>query len=184
MKEMRTASTSIGTSSPTVGFDLQDQVIFGLWQAEHAMRLAIDSALADKELGDLQISLPQFGTLTWLEREPGLSTADLARYNRVSPQNMGMAVTRLISLGYIERTPPRRGRVAELRLSEAGREVLAEAAVRVERVQQQMLNGLTPEERELLPDILSRCRRALQPLGRRSRGFDAEMAAMDGNGDL
>ncbi len=136
--------------------DLRNQSIYALWQAEHAMRLAVDTAL-----NELDISLPQFGTLTWLSQEPGLSTADLARLNRVSPQNMGMAVTRLLSLGYIERTPPRRGRVAELRLSEKGAQVLATAEGRVARVQEQMLSGLTDAEREALPGILGRCRKAL-----------------------
>ena len=136
--------------------DLRNQSIYALWQAEHAMRLAVDAAL-----GEMGISLPQFGTLTWLSEEPGLSTADLARLNRVSPQNMGMAVTRLLSLGYIERTPPRRGRVAELRLSERGAQVLATASGRVAQVQEQMLSGLSASEREALPDMLSRCRMAL-----------------------
>jgi len=136
--------------------DLRNQSIYSLWQAEHAMRLAIDTAL-----NDLDISLPQFGTLTWLSQEPGLSTADLARLNRVSPQNMGMAVTRLLSLGYIERTPPRRGRVAELRLSEKGAQVLAAAASRVSQVQERMLSNLTAAEREALPGMLDRCRKAL-----------------------
>ncbi|MFM9106475.1 MAG: MarR family winged helix-turn-helix transcriptional regulator [Chloroflexota bacterium] len=136
--------------------DLRNQSIYALWQAEHAMRLAIDTSL-----GELGISLPQFGTLTWLSQEPGLSTADLARLNRVSPQNMGMAVTRLLSLGYIERTPPRRGRVAELRLSEKGANVLAAAAGRVAQVQERMLSDLSAAEREALPGILTRCRKSL-----------------------
>lgn len=146
-----------------VDVDLRRQVVFSLWQAEHAMRLAVDTALAD-----LAISLPQYGALAWLAREPGLSTADLARLNQVSPQNMGMAVTRLLSLGYIERTPPRRGRIAELRLSARGREVLAKAAERVARVEERLLTRLTPAEREALPDLL---RRAREGVARDIRAF-------------
>ncbi len=144
------------TAGSAESLDLRNQSIYALWQAEHAMRLAIDTAL-----DDLAISLPQFGTLTWLSQEPGLSTADLARLNRVSPQNMGMAVTRLLSLGYIERTPPRRGRVAELRLSDKGTQVLTTAQGRVSQVQEQMLSTLSAAEREALPGILARCRKSL-----------------------
>ena len=121
------------------------------------MRLAVDVVLRE----DLKLSLPQFGTLTWLAQEPGLSTADLARLNRVSPQNMGMAVTRLLSRGYIERTPPRRGRVAELRLTESGLTALKDAAARVQLVQEKMMSGLTKTERDELPGMLNRMRRAL-----------------------
>ena len=138
-----------------VDMDLRQTTVYALWQAEHAMRLAVDFALAD-----LGISLPQFGTLMWLSREPGLSTADLARLNHVSPQNMGMAVTRLLSFGYIERTPPRRGRVAELRLSEKGQEVLEAAMARVADVQDRIHADLTEKEREALPGMLTRVRLA------------------------
>jgi DNA-binding MarR family transcriptional regulator len=168
--EFIVSSTSKGPST-----DLRNQSIYALWQAEHAMRLAID-----ERLRDLQISLPQFGTLTWLSQEPGLSTADLARMNRVSPQNMGMAVTRLLSLGYIERTPPRRGRVAELRLSEKGAEVLAAAVQQVALVQEQMLSGLSDAERAALPNILTRCRTALAPEPRgRMSSLNSQRAAAD-----
>ncbi len=144
------------TDTPdAIGMDLRQTTVYALWQAEHAMRLAVDFALAD-----LGISLPQFGTLMWLAREPGLSTADLARLNHVSPQNMGMAVTRLLSYGYIERTPPRRGRVAELRLSDKGHEVLSAAIVRVAKVQETLHADLTETERESLPGVLTRVRLA------------------------
>lgn len=142
-------------TSEAVNMDLRQTTVYALWQAEHAMRLAVDFALAD-----LGISLPQFGTLMWLSREPGLSTADLARLNQVSPQNMGMAVTRLLSFGYIERTPPRRGRVAELRLSAKGEEVLAAAMERVADVQERLHADLTESEREALPGMLTRVRLA------------------------
>lgn len=144
------------TETPdAIGMDLRQTTVYALWQAEHAMRLAVDFALAD-----LGISLPQFGTLMWLAREPGLSTADLARLNHVSPQNMGMAVTRLLSYGYIERTPPRRGRVAELRLSDKGHEVLSAAMDRVATVQETLHADLTEAERESLPGMLTRVRLA------------------------
>lgn len=133
--------------------DLRETTVYALWQAEHAMRLAVDAALAD-----LGISLPQYGALMWLLREPGLSTADLARLNQVSPQNMGMAVTRLMSLGYIERTPPTKGRVVALRLSDRGRETLERAIGRVEGVQRRLHAGLSEQERAALPRMLVRLR--------------------------
>lgn len=144
------------TETPeAAGVDLRQTTVYALWQAEHAMRLAVDSAL-----GDLGISLPQFGSLMWLAREPGLSTAELARKNRVSPQNMGMAVTRLLSYGYVERTPPKRGRVAELRLSEKGAEILALATERFIQVQDLLHADLSEREQEQLPRMLNRVRLA------------------------
>lgn len=137
--------------------DLEREVPYALWQAEHASRLALDHALAG-----LDISLTQFGALVHLAREPGLSTAELARRNLVTPQNMGMAVGRLETHGYLRRTPPSFGRVAELHLTPKGHEVLRQAVGRIQGVQARMTDLLTPAEQAALPDLLRRCRLGLQ----------------------
>lgn len=131
-------------------------VLYALWQTEHAMRLTINGALTR-----LGLSLPQFAALAWLGSQSGLSTADLARLNRVSPQNMGAAVDRLCSFGYLERIPPRHGRITELRLTDRGREALRTATAQVAAVEEKMLGHLDDIERAALPDLLRRCRAGL-----------------------
>lgn len=124
-----------------------------LWRTAHAMQLAMDAALAP-----LELNLPQFAALLHLVRDPGLSTADLARLNLVSPQGMSMNVSRLEAKGLLERSRHRvHGRITELRPTQRGREVLAEALERVVGVEERLLSGLTAQERDALPDVLHRC---------------------------
>jgi len=136
----------------TVGSPL----LYALWQAEHAMRLEVD-----RTLDEFELSLPHYATLSLLAQRPGQSTADLARFNQVSPQNMGMAVTRLVSLGYIHRADPVRGRIAELSLTPQGKQVLAKAQSRVAAVEKRALKGLSATEEKALPVILRKMRESV-----------------------
>lgn len=131
-------------------------LLYALWQAEHAMRLEVDKAL-----DELNLSLPHFATLSLLAQRPGQSTADLARFNQVSPQNMGMAVSRLSSLGYIRRQDPVRGRIAELYLTERGRQVLAKAQTRVAAVERRAFKALNAGEQKSLPTTLRKLRESV-----------------------
>lgn len=52
----------------------RNQLGYVLWQLQHRIKLA-----QERELAELRLNLPQFATLLHLSREPGLSTAALAR---------------------------------------------------------------------------------------------------------
>ena len=87
-----------------------------LVQAHHAFAVAMDVALRPAGL-----SRAQFGTLSVVVRQPGLSSADLARVVMVTPQAVNLLVTSLERDGLIERRPRRNhGRILEIHPTREG----------------------------------------------------------------
>jgi DNA-binding MarR family transcriptional regulator len=82
-----------------------------LTQAERAFGAAMEAAV--REAGGM--SRAQFGTLSVVVREPGLSAADLARAVMVTPQAINLLVNGLEREGLVERRPhPTHGRILEI----------------------------------------------------------------------
>jgi len=91
-----------------------------LLQAQHAFASAMESAL--RPFG---LSRAQFGTLSVVVRQPGLSSADLARAVIVTPQAINLLVAGLERDGFIERRPhPTHGRILEIHPTRKGRRTL------------------------------------------------------------
>lgn len=89
---------------------------FLLVQAHRSLRNAMDAALRPSGL-----SSAQFGALSVIVREPGLSAADLARVVPVTPQAVNLLVTGLERDGLVERRPhPTHRRILEIHPTEAG----------------------------------------------------------------
>lgn len=89
---------------------------FLLVQAHRSLRNAMDAALRPSGL-----TSAQFGTLSVIVREPGLSAADLARVVPVTPQAINLLVSALERDGLVERRPhPTHGRILETHPTEAG----------------------------------------------------------------
>jgi DNA-binding MarR family transcriptional regulator len=87
-----------------------------LVQAHHAFASAMDAALRPSGL-----SRAQFGTLSVVVRQPGLSAADLARAVMVTPQAINLLVTALERDGLVERRPhPTHGRILEIHPTKLG----------------------------------------------------------------
>ena len=87
-----------------------------LVQAHHAFATAMEAALQHSGL-----SRAQFGTLSVVVRQPGLSAADLARTVMVTPQAVSLLVTSLERDGLIERRPRRNhGRILEVHPTREG----------------------------------------------------------------
>ncbi|MGI4984093.1 MAG: MarR family winged helix-turn-helix transcriptional regulator [Janthinobacterium lividum] len=98
-------------------------------------------------LCDLQVTLPQFAVLTMLDAYPGQSNADLARLALLTPQTLSVIVTNLEKMGAVSRRAHAvHGRIQQLDLTQAGRELLAQAKVRVYAVEQELMTGLSPDE--------------------------------------
>ena len=57
----------------------------------------LHDAMADA-LGSLDLTVTQFAVLTFLDEEPGLSNADLARRTFVTPQSMHAVLQELVRL--------------------------------------------------------------------------------------
>jgi DNA-binding MarR family transcriptional regulator len=127
-------------------------------RAQLAAKAAVDEAL--RPLG---LSGAQYGVLRLLGETPDLSGAELARQLSVTAQSMNELLAVLVAHGYIDRKPhPTNKRIVRLRPTAAGRRASAKAATIVERVIDQMLSGLTSDERRRLASYLERCIGALE----------------------
>jgi DNA-binding MarR family transcriptional regulator len=130
---------------------------YALKRAQQALRTAMDRSLAAHGL-----TTSQYAALAALEREPGLSNAELARRSFVTPQTMIQIVTLLEREGMLERSAGP-GRVLEARLTRTGAKRVAAAHVAVETIEARMVAGLSPAERDRLGGWLTACADALEP---------------------
>jgi DNA-binding MarR family transcriptional regulator len=72
-----------------------------------------------------ELTLAESSTLSRLERGGPASSSELARYDRISPQSMGVTVAALEDRGLIERRrDPGDGRRIVLSITEAGRRLI------------------------------------------------------------
>jgi DNA-binding MarR family transcriptional regulator len=115
-------------------------------------------ARAEEPLRELGVSLPQLGVLRVLLHEPGASNAALARFAFVAPQSMAELLAALEQRGLILREPdPDHARIVLRRLTPAGASVAQQGLALVLGVEQQMLAGFSPKERDQLRALLERC---------------------------
>jgi len=93
------------------------------------------------------ISGAQYGALSVLARDPGISSADLARAINTTPQAMTGVVAALEREGLVVRAPhPTHGRIITLELTAAGRRRLEAANPAVRRLEAVLEEGLSAEE--------------------------------------
>lgn len=110
-----------------------------LSQAQAAMRLALERALAD-----LGVTPPQFSILTMIDSYPGLSGADLARLTMLTPQTINLIVKNLERDGLIEKSPDAvHGRILRLQTTAAGHGLRMKCRERAGRVEKRVSAGLT-----------------------------------------
>ena len=84
-------------------------------------------------LAPLELSIPQFTTLSVLKRRPGLSNAQLARRALILPQSMIQVIAALEQRLLVQRAPdPSHNRILQTRLTASGLALVerAEAATR------------------------------------------------------
>jgi DNA-binding MarR family transcriptional regulator len=126
--------------------------------AQHALRTAMDDAL--RPVG---VTASQYAVLTALDREPGLSNADLARAAFVTAQSMQGIVANLERDSLIKRTTdPAHKRILRTELTAAGRKALSRADAAVADIEGQMLNGLDAKRRAELNRMLKHCAENVQ----------------------
>jgi DNA-binding MarR family transcriptional regulator len=130
-----------------------------LKRAQDALNAAMTAAL--REHG---ATLPEYAVLTALAEEPGLSNADLARRAFVTPQTMNQVLRELERQGWVSRHPhPGHGRILQAELTANGRGTLAACHQVVDIVEDRMLAGLSPAERQRLAADLRSCIDGLAP---------------------
>jgi len=91
-----------------------------------ALRVAIGMLYRRlKQATRTELTLAESSTLSRLERGGPASSSELARYDRISPQSMGVTVAALEDRGLIERRrDPGDGRRIVLSITEAGRRLI------------------------------------------------------------
>ncbi|MFJ8786932.1 MarR family winged helix-turn-helix transcriptional regulator [Streptomyces sp. NPDC102476] len=103
------------------------------------------------------LSLRLLSALGHLSREPGLSYSALGRRAGVTAQSMQATVRQLEQAGAVRRvTPAGRGRTAELRVTDVGRQLLGEMDHVLSSVEDPLLEGLTAEEQASFGTLLHR----------------------------
>lgn len=131
---------------------------FALKLAQQALRTRLDTGLRDIEL-----TTPQYAVLTFLEVEPGVSNAALARRAFVTPQTMQAILVALERVGFISRTPhPEHGRVQTTELTSGGREALKAASGIVADAEARLRNACAPLDPKVVAAMLLRFAEALR----------------------
>ena len=124
---------------------------------DRALRLRIEEAVKPHGL-----TVPQYTTLSVLQRQSGLSNAQLARRAMTTPQSMSEVIAALDRAGLIRReADPAHGRIIRTGLTAAGEAVLAECEPLITNIESQMLAELSNGDRDRLPVILRSCVRTL-----------------------
>jgi len=115
-----------------------------------------------EQLGAVGLRPHLFGILVNLQREPGISAAELARRVLVTPQSMSELLRGLTDDGLVERTGgDRRGQALALRLTDDGRAALRRAAPVITELNRPETLGLSAAELAELNRMLGRVLTAL-----------------------
>ena len=121
---------------------VEGHIGFLLVQAWNALRAAMDAALRPHELTPFQ-----YGALSVLARDPGLSGADLARACNLTPQAINEVLPTLERKRLIERRPhPTHGRIRQATLTDEGRQRLQAANPAVRAIEASVEDGFTADE--------------------------------------
>ncbi len=116
----------------------------------------------EEVLRPLGVTLYQYTALSALERRGGLSSAQLARRNFVSPQASNQLVALLERLGLVERrVDSTNRRILRLWLSEHGRELLATCHQAVDLIEERMVADFTAPQVQEFRTALGRSLAAL-----------------------
>ncbi len=125
---------------------VEGRIGYLLRQANLIHRTMIDNALKD-----LNVTLPQYSVLAYLDVYPGISNADLARLTLLTPQTLSVIVNNLEKRGTISRSPhPIHQRIQCIELSKAGKKLHDRCTVHVLKIQENLLSGLSKKEEEII----------------------------------
>lgn len=108
----------------------------------------------EEELAVLGLTLRHLGALGHLSHRPDLSYSDLARRAGITVQSMHATVRGLEDLGAVRRTLAGHGHPARLEVTERGRALLDGVRAAARRLDQELLAGLSEEQRAALRAVL------------------------------
>jgi DNA-binding MarR family transcriptional regulator len=112
------------------------------------------------------LAMPERSALSLLDRGGPMTSSELARHDRVSPQSMGVTVAALEQRGLIARDrDPEDGRRIMLSLTEAGRQVVhSRRGARTELIARALRDGFTRAERAQLRAVVPLVERLAEKL--------------------
>ena len=106
---------------------------------------------------DFGLVRAEYILLVCLSHYQALTAQDVANISRRPRNTISRAVHRMEREGFLRRTPdPHDGRQATLQITGSGRALHQKIWVYLERRQEEVLGGLTAEERSTLSDILKK----------------------------
>lgn len=142
-----------------MGMPAEERLGLDVKRAEQLLMAAKHAAV--KKAG---LTVPQYAALLVLAGNPGISNAALARQCLVSPQASNVVLKNLMERGLVERRPhPWHRQMLETHLTDEGRRALELADAAAVTIERRIAAAFTPEERDLLRDLLARFGRALAP---------------------
>ena len=114
-------------------------------------------------LGVEGISPPQLALLDWVARAPGSRLGEAASGLGLTPPTVSVGLRRLEQIGLVERLPdPRDRRAVRFFLTPKGKRLYSKALQFRRRKARLLLAGLTPQEREVLLDLLDKAIRGAE----------------------
>lgn len=151
-------SDTVDTPAGTLAAAVEPRISYVIARLERAVRAAVNERVRPHGLTTLQ-----YTTLSVLgARGQPLSNAQLARRAYMTPQSMIEVIDALERKGLIRRDPhPSHRRVFPATMTAKGRRVLTACDAAVAEMEEEMLAGLSSEERESLVAWLKTCVRAL-----------------------
>ncbi|OKH33926.1 MarR family transcriptional regulator [[Phormidium ambiguum] IAM M-71] len=109
------------------------------------------------------ISVPQFRTLAFLDRNPGASVSDLAEHLGVTRATASANTERLVQRDFVHRCDdPKERRRVVLNLTEAGKVHLEECRGQTRERISQLLNSLTEQQIVLIEEGLTLLKEVLE----------------------
>lgn len=140
-----------------VSAEPHSRVTYLVKRLESAVRRDLDAIMHEQGL-----TTPQYAALSILRRSPGLSSAQLARRSFVTAQSMQVMVAAFERSGFIERRiDAAHQRILRNYLTAAGEAVLASSEEAADRVEKQMLAGLSDAQVKRLRETMEACVRNL-----------------------
>jgi DNA-binding MarR family transcriptional regulator len=123
-----------------------------------ALRVSVGMLVRRLKQGEQadDLAMPETSALFRLDRGGPMTSSELARQDRVSPQSMGVTVAALEQRALIARSrDPEDGRRIMLSLTEAGLQVVhTRRDARTERIARALRDGFTPAERDQLRAVV------------------------------
>lgn len=133
-------------------FEMQD-VGIAATRFHRALRGAVEAAL-----DPFRLSGGEYGALLFVDRNPGSSNADLARFLIVTPQALGRLTAGLEEKGLVQRRAEEAtGRKRPLSLTAEGLDLLRRASPLVEEAQRVLLSPLDAAEQSAFLRALELC---------------------------